>query len=310
MTLRVDDIRLLLAAVEAGSMSRAAQSSFITQQGISAAIRRVEANVGRELLDRSPGGIRLNRHGKAIYEALSEIVNNADGARLASQEPWDDSSLVIGVTSPAAVGSIGILRHRLPKTRIRIRQLNFDQLDRTLAYGLADLVITFGPLTVPGWASVSLYTERLGVLLPRSHRFAPARSIHPEQVLGEVFLAGRSLPSAWPQVGRLDSFRGGALARLGDPQLTDVRNPAEANEMVAARLALVTAPMSHADFFPHPLVTLVPLDGDPMSEVIVLDGVNEEDRVKRSVADTVISFLSGLAGARGIPKASRSAQDR
>lgn len=277
-------------------MSRAAQRSFITQQGLSAAIRRVESSVGCQLLDRHPGGVRLTLHGREMYDALSAIVNSADlVSRLATVEPPTEATLVIGVTSPAAVGSISALHGAMPRTRIRIRQLNFDQLSRTLAHHLADVVITFGPLAVPGWTSVQLYSERLGILFPRSHRFAQEPSVSPDSVLGEVFLNGGSLPEDWPPVGRLDSYRRGSIARLGDPSLTDVRNPAEANEMVAARLALVTAPLSHARFFPHPLVNVVPLEGSTLCDVIALDGTTGEDPGKREAAETVLTLLKAMA---------------
>ena len=291
---------MLLTAIEMQSISRAAQKSYITQQGLSTAIRRVEAAIGRDLLERRPDGVTLSPHGKAIFETLRGIVNSADIAMLiASSDAIQDDELVIGVTSPAAVGVLGVLLGRLPNVRLKIRQLNFDQLISTLTYGLADIVITFGPLAMSGWVSTPLYREGLGVLLPKSHRFAQERSLHASQLLNEVFLTGRSLPSTWTEVGRLDTARGGRLARLGDPQLTDVRNPAEVNEMVAARIALVTAPMSHARSFPHPFVSLVPLDDHPSIEVVALHRMHDLSSENFTVATRVLSILQEAS--RSVP---------
>lgn len=295
MALRIDDVRLLLTAVEEGSMSRAAQRSFITQQGLSSAIRRVENSIGCQVLERHASGVRLTALGREMYDALSAIVSNADTAsRLARQLPSSYETITVGVTSPAAVGSISELHGALPHARIHVRQLNFDQLGRTLTHHTADLVITFGPLTVPGWRSARLYSERLGLLLPRMHRLAQEKSVDLDAVLGEVFLSGANLPQSWPQIGRLDAFRSGRPARLGDPDLTDVRNPAEANEMVAARLALVTAPMSHGRFFPHPLVSLVPLKERILCDAIILNGIEEQDGAKHRIADTITALLTAM----------------
>jgi DNA-binding transcriptional LysR family regulator len=297
VSLRVEDVRLLLAAVDAGSMSRAAKQSFITQQGLSLAIRRVEREIRAELVERSPYGVRLTAQGRAAYESLQRLVCSADSAiQIGRLEHSGDQTLVVGVTSPAAGLAVSAL-HRLASTmQLRVRQLGFDQLDQTLAHGLADIVITFGPVARPRWTSISLYTERLAILVPRAHPLASATTLQPADVLDETFLSGPSLPAGWPQVGRLESFRHGAVPRLGDALLTDVRNPAEANEMVAARLAVVTAPVSHRTFFPHPLVSVIPLEGPAWCDVVVLDGVREDQAAKRSMADTVIDLLKRLAG--------------
>jgi DNA-binding transcriptional LysR family regulator len=297
MALRVEDVRLLLAAVDAGSITKAAQQSFISQQGLSAAIRRVEQFLGSEVLVRYPTGVRLTDSGRAAYESLRGLVSNADAAaQLARLEPEGGTTLVVGVTSPAGMGSITALYGLAPHIQVRVHQLNFDQVERVFAHKLADIVITFGPLAVPGWTSSLLYSEQLGLLVPRGHRLARAASIEPSAVLDEVFLAGSSLPRGWSEVGRLESFRDGRVARIGDPRHTDVHNPADANEMVAARLAVVTAPMSHGRFFPHPLATLVPLDGSAVScDVVVLSGVLEEGTPKRAAADTVVTLLHALA---------------
>jgi DNA-binding transcriptional LysR family regulator len=75
LTLR--DLSILLTAVEAGSMSKAAERLRVSQPAISKTISLLEREVGAQLITRSPRGILPTEHGRALlarsHAAMDEL---------------------------------------------------------------------------------------------------------------------------------------------------------------------------------------------------------------------------------------------
>jgi DNA-binding transcriptional LysR family regulator len=66
--LKLHDIRVLIAVVEAGSMHKAADRLRTSQPAISRAIADLEHSVGARLLERSPRGIQPTPHGRVLIK--------------------------------------------------------------------------------------------------------------------------------------------------------------------------------------------------------------------------------------------------
>lgn len=72
--MRTEDIHYLMAAIHEGSMSKAAEQQYISQQNITNAIKRLESELGLKLLQRSNKGIQLTEHGKMLQPYLNQIL--------------------------------------------------------------------------------------------------------------------------------------------------------------------------------------------------------------------------------------------
>lgn len=69
---------LFLSVVEAGSISKAAQEGYVTPQSVSQHIKRLEAELGVRLLDRTAQGVVPTEAGKVFYEGCRRIRDEAD----------------------------------------------------------------------------------------------------------------------------------------------------------------------------------------------------------------------------------------
>jgi DNA-binding transcriptional LysR family regulator len=83
--LRLQDVRVLMTAVEAGSMGKAAQRLHTSQPAISRAISDLEKALGVPLLDRSPQGVHptqyaraIIRRGLAIFDELRQGIKDIE----------------------------------------------------------------------------------------------------------------------------------------------------------------------------------------------------------------------------------------
>ena len=84
--LKLQDMHILLAAVESGSMAKAAEHLAISQPVVSRAIASLEHTLGVRLLDRSRSGVEPTLYGRALLThglaAFNELVRR-DYARWA-----------------------------------------------------------------------------------------------------------------------------------------------------------------------------------------------------------------------------------
>ncbi len=132
--MRFDVFRYLLEAERAGSLSRASEKLFISQQGLNQAVTATEAELGFKLLERTPRGVRPTKagaiflkHAKTIvaeYDAMIEELNKQLGTNaevLAKVHlvvtPYIINSVVIPLAAETSIFD-----------SITVRETTFDQV--------------------------------------------------------------------------------------------------------------------------------------------------------------------------------------
>lgn len=73
--MRIDHLKYLIVVAETGSISHAAERLYISQQGLSQAIRQLEKQIGVTLLDRIGNRIYLTDVGMEMVEKAREILS-------------------------------------------------------------------------------------------------------------------------------------------------------------------------------------------------------------------------------------------
>ena len=66
--MKLHDLNVLMAVVQAGSMSKAATLLNTTQSAISRSVADLEQTVGARLLDRGPQGVEPTQYGRALLD--------------------------------------------------------------------------------------------------------------------------------------------------------------------------------------------------------------------------------------------------
>src|ERR1700733_13580195 len=88
-------VTVLMAVVEAGSMSRAAEALSLTPSGVGRSMARLEARVGVRLPERPPPTMALTDEGRRFYEEVGPHLDGIEQAAI------------------IASGAAGIVRGRL-----------------------------------------------------------------------------------------------------------------------------------------------------------------------------------------------------
>ncbi|HEX6445096.1 MAG TPA: LysR family transcriptional regulator, partial [Streptosporangiales bacterium] len=79
-------LRYLVTVAEEANFTRAAARLHVAQPGVSAQVRRLERELGQELLDRSGRTVRLTEVGEAVLPYARAALSAVDGARRAVDE--------------------------------------------------------------------------------------------------------------------------------------------------------------------------------------------------------------------------------
>src|SRR5450755_2050159 len=85
LRMKLHDLHVLMAVVQAGSMSKAAALLNTTQPAISRSIAELERTIGVQLLDRNPQGVEPTEYGRAlldggvaVFDDLRHAVKNIE----------------------------------------------------------------------------------------------------------------------------------------------------------------------------------------------------------------------------------------
>lgn len=172
----VRQLRYFVAIVEQGSFSRAAQALNVAQPALSTHVRNMEADLGTQLLFRSPQGVApteagmtLLRHARLIIDQFA--VTEAEVRGHAAEVHGEVRIGIPGtISQKLAVPLILAVRARYPKIKLRIAEAMSGFVLDWLRGGQVDLAILYFPAMERGLASERLFVEELCLLGPDANR--------------------------------------------------------------------------------------------------------------------------------------------
>ncbi len=153
-------------------MTKAAQQLNITQPTLSASIRRLEAELGYKLFDRTGRGIQLNEYGRIFLNGVEEAERsiNASLEEMAQLRQGDSGFVRIAcASSPTNSRLIDMMLDK--GLSLKVSEVP-DDWERQLTDDECDLVITFGRPKGAGVESILLRYQKLVITASRKHPLA------------------------------------------------------------------------------------------------------------------------------------------
>ncbi len=145
--LDVAPLRSFVAVADCGGFQRAANSLHLSQAAVSQHVRRLEAAVGRPLVERQGRGSRFTPDGDTLLRQARRILALHDET-LRDFGVESEQTLVIGSTEHAAAqllpGLSTSLTDALPDCRLRFRVDRGAQLRKALDEGRIDVAMLLG----------------------------------------------------------------------------------------------------------------------------------------------------------------------
>lgn len=202
-------LHCVLAAAEDGSILAASKRIGIHHSAISRRIRELEAVLGVKLFDRHPGGVRPTEVGERFLERTRTILADLEGT-LSVIGRAASSSVTIGFEEALPASQVVCLAtsfiRRRPKVGVRFREDCSAKLAEALHRRELDLLITFDPGADRSDLAVSLWRNRVLVILPAGHLLASGEFVEWNRLRSEVLLIGARVNASWcePLLERLE----------------------------------------------------------------------------------------------------------
>ncbi|MGI9383896.1 MAG: LysR family transcriptional regulator [Methyloligellaceae bacterium] len=185
-------LRYFLTIAQFGSITRAAIYLSVAQPALSRQIRKLETDLGVQLLHRSARGVLLTEAGKRLAARAGGILSQIDRVRAETQSCGDNPAGPVSVALMPAVGSM------IAPDLVRSVREQFPEVRLTLSEGLTSFI------------GEGLISEGVDLGLFHAEKNDPAFAITP--LLTEpMFLVG---PGMDCETGGTSSKRGITLAEL------------------------------------------------------------------------------------------------
>ncbi|GAB2997110.1 LysR family transcriptional regulator [Amycolatopsis acidiphila] len=207
-------LEYFVTVAEEGSFTRAAEKVHVAQPGVSAQIRRLERELGQELLDRSGRTVRLTDVGAAVLPYARAALAAVAGARLAVDELTGllRGRVAVGMVTSHNVDLPGLLarfHQDHPAVEITLAEGNSDDLVESLRDGRLDgAIVSLGATPPPDLDHLVVTDEAIAAAVAVDHELAG----RPEIPLGQ--LREHPLISLPPGTG-IRSHLDAACARAG-----------------------------------------------------------------------------------------------
>ena len=114
--LRFDDLQLFVRAADLGSLSAAARVMDLSPAVASAALKRIEQQLGTRLLARSTRSLRLTAEGEGFLEYARASLSALDEGRRLLASGQDQVSGVLQLSAPSDFGRNQLLPWRASRS--------------------------------------------------------------------------------------------------------------------------------------------------------------------------------------------------
>ncbi len=207
------DMRLFLAVVEQGSLTKGSEIMNLALASVSERISGMESSLGAQLLERNRRGITTTAAGDALVRHARLILNQVEQMRGELRTYGTGLKGRIRLLSNTA-GLAAFLPHRLCRFLVAYPDLSIDLSERpsneialTIAEGRADLGVVADIADLAALQTRVIAQDQLVVVMSETHRISDQRSVAFADVVGEPFVG---LSDA-----ALEAHLGERAARLG-----------------------------------------------------------------------------------------------
>lgn len=193
--MEMHQVRYFLAVAETLSFTRAAERCRVSQPTLTAAIKKLEAELGGPLLLRARGGSKLTPLGQMILPRLQCIEDESRCVSLAAENHrrLKQVPLRVGVMNtlgPARLsGYLAAFRAVAPGVEVEFHTGSRTSVLQRLEEAEVDLLLTSAAPSVPDWCVVApLYEERYVVVLPPGHRLEANENVRLAELSGQPYI--------------------------------------------------------------------------------------------------------------------------
>jgi LysR family transcriptional activator of glutamate synthase operon len=283
-------LRCLVTLADERQFTRAAQRLGIAQPALSQQIRRLEAEMGLPLVDRTTRSVQLTAAGLRLVGHARRMLHEAE---LAVAELQDLRGLKAGRLAVGASHTIGALdlsrllaefHRRFPDVELRVQDDVSLELAAALNRGELDLAF----MTMAGEShaleSHLVSREPLTCIVPPAHPLAERSSLRMSDVAGETFVVFRRGATIRRRVDEAAEAAG-----FSPRVLFETNSVGRMGSLVATGLGIAVLPASDAARFASSVV-VVPFAGPALAHTVYVSWSAQRRQSPAARAFTALVF--------------------
>lgn len=176
-------LRYLVTLADVRHFSKAAELCYVSQPTLSMQIRKLEEELGVQLVERSPRQVMLTRVGEGVVQRCRSILSEVEAMKALARRSRDPHSglLRLGIFPTLAPyllpHVVPEIRRRFPKLTLRLFEEKTEQLLDMLVQGRLDAGVLALPAGGDQLIARKLFDEPFVVALPEGHRLAQRKSL-------------------------------------------------------------------------------------------------------------------------------------
>jgi DNA-binding transcriptional LysR family regulator len=285
------DLRLLRSFVAVADdlhFGRAAERLRIAQPALSQQIRRLERDLGVQLLERTSRSVALTPAGRVLRDRARSLLARArldveETIRVGRGEQGRlDVGFVVSALPLGPIERVQRFRERFPDVRVELTEGYTSRLLTRIVRGELDIAIVRDPDPTDGVRFERFRTEPFVAAVPAGHRLAGRRSVRGPELAGDPFVF---FPA---EAGSLATERNLA------PVVVDGRVPTVVQEattwatvlhLVGAGMGVTVAPESALLAAPSGVVALPLVGTEARSELVWAVRTGDDRPVLRNFAE-------------------------
>lgn len=191
-------MRYMLIVAEHGHMTRAAEALGVSQPALSAALRKLEAELGAAVFHRTGKGVEVTDAGRVFLEHAAGAIRQAEQGVEAVRElvGLESGSILVGAGATAAgyllPNAIRAVQVEHPALRFSIREAGSSAVAQGVISGELDLGIVTLPLDHPRAEDlmvVRTISDELRLIVPPGHRLNDRKTFRWEDLIDEPVVA-------------------------------------------------------------------------------------------------------------------------
>lgn len=176
------------------SFTKAAENLYISQQGMSQSIKRLESELGIRLFNRTTSSLELTQYAQCFLPYAKELMRNYRLARgkLISLQRINAGQLRVGI----AHGLVNIMPANLfaeysrdnPELTVSLSEYSDFELDNALAESKVDIALCVMPVDESVITPHHVHHENTYYMLSEKHRLANLKYLNLPELKDELFM--------------------------------------------------------------------------------------------------------------------------
>jgi DNA-binding transcriptional LysR family regulator len=292
------DLRYFVAVAERLSFSRAAEDLPLSQSALSEAVRRLETEVGTQLLVRTSRRVSLTGPGEMLLADARSVLADLDGAieRAARVGRGELGRLRVGFEASGAGELSTLARARFarehPAVRVEPKRFDWGGEAAGLRDGECDVAFVWLPNDLSGLEVEEVASEHRYAGLAKGHRLAREPRISIMDLKDEPIMWTRRAPRLWVDWWAVNPRPDGSEPVWGPEN----ENVEEMLEQVAEGAAICITPRSMATHYARPDLAWVPIDDIEPLRIALCWRRGDESLLVSSFARVTRDLVAALGG--------------